>query len=110
MDQVQHRRVGTRARTVLICGSGVAGPTLAYWLAEAGSEPTLLEHALGLRTGGYMLDFWGLGFDVAEKVRLLAGIRDRGCLIDHLRFGSASGSLVWSSRHRASVANSAIDS
>jgi 2-polyprenyl-6-methoxyphenol hydroxylase-like FAD-dependent oxidoreductase len=89
---VQHSSVATRARSVLICGSGIAGPTLAYWLAEAGFEPTLVEHAPELRTSGYMLDFWGLGFDVAEKMGLLPGIRERGYLIDRLRFVSASGS------------------
>jgi 2-polyprenyl-6-methoxyphenol hydroxylase-like FAD-dependent oxidoreductase len=59
-------------RTVLISGLGVAGPTLAYWLKAAGFEPTLVEHAPALRGGGYVIDFWGLGYDIAE----LIGIRD----------------------------------
>ena len=83
--------MSSNARSVLICGSGVAGPTLAYWLAENGFEPTLLERAPELRTGGYMLDFWGLGFDVAERMGLLHTIRERGYLIDTLRFVDSSG-------------------
>ena len=30
-------------QTVLISGAGVAGPTLAYWLARAGYRPTVVE-------------------------------------------------------------------
>ena len=48
------------AKTVLISGTGVGGPTLAFWLQAARFEPTLLEHAAVLRTGGYVIDFWKL--------------------------------------------------
>ncbi|HET6981555.1 MAG TPA: FAD-binding domain [Myxococcaceae bacterium] len=89
---MQHRSVTRRRQSVLVCGSGIAGPTLAYWLAEHGFEPTLVEHAPALRTTGYMLDFWGLGFDVAERMGVLATIRERGYFIDSLRFVDSSGS------------------
>lgn len=38
-------------RTVLISGGGIAGPTLAFWLAAAGFRPILIEQAPRLRTG-----------------------------------------------------------
>lgn len=63
---------------VLISGAGIAGPTLAYWLAHYGTEPTLLERAPQLRRGGYIIDFWGAGFDVAERMGLLGEIASRG--------------------------------
>jgi 2-polyprenyl-6-methoxyphenol hydroxylase-like FAD-dependent oxidoreductase len=50
---------------ILISGAGIAGATLAYWLARHGMRPTLVEKAPTLRTGGYMIDFWGAGFEVA---------------------------------------------
>ena len=50
-------------KTVLIAGAGIAGPTLAFWLKAAGFEPTVVEHAAAPRTGGYVIDFWGLGYD-----------------------------------------------
>jgi 2-polyprenyl-6-methoxyphenol hydroxylase-like FAD-dependent oxidoreductase len=53
---------------VLIVGAGIAGPTLAYWLLRAGHEATLVERAPELRHGGYLVDFWGAGFDVAERM------------------------------------------
>ena len=33
------------AKTVLIVGAGIAGPTLAFWLKAAGLTPTLIERA-----------------------------------------------------------------
>ena len=56
---------------ILISGAGVAGLTAAYWLRKFGFEPTIVEQAPVLREGGYMIDFWGLGFDVAEKMNIL---------------------------------------
>jgi 2-polyprenyl-6-methoxyphenol hydroxylase-like FAD-dependent oxidoreductase len=51
--------------SILISGAGIAGPTLAFWLKAAGFEPTLVERAPGLRTGGYVIDFGGLRYDIA---------------------------------------------
>jgi 2-polyprenyl-6-methoxyphenol hydroxylase-like FAD-dependent oxidoreductase len=57
-------------RTVLISGVGIAGPTLAFWLSAAGFKPTLIERAPALHTGGYVVDSWGLGYDIAEDMGL----------------------------------------
>lgn len=59
---------------ILISGAGIAGPTLAYWLLKYGFEPTLIEQAPELRTGGYVIDFWGAGFDIAERMGLVPDI------------------------------------
>jgi len=55
-------------KSILISGIGIAGPTFAFWLKAAGFEPTLTDRALELRTGGYVIDFWGLGYDIAERM------------------------------------------
>ena len=60
--------------TVLISGAGIAGPTLAFWLKAAGFQPTLVERAPALRTGGYVIDFWGLGYEIAERMGLASEI------------------------------------
>ena len=65
-------------QTVLISGAGIAGPTLAYWLKRAGFAPTLLDHAPALRSGGYVIDFWGLGYDIAERMGLMPDDPARG--------------------------------
>jgi 2-polyprenyl-6-methoxyphenol hydroxylase-like FAD-dependent oxidoreductase len=76
---------------ILICGAGIAGPTLAYWLRHFGFEPTLIERAPALRAGGYIVDFWGLGFRVAEKMGLLPGLRREGYAIDEVRIVDERG-------------------
>jgi 2-polyprenyl-6-methoxyphenol hydroxylase-like FAD-dependent oxidoreductase len=58
-------------KSVLISGAGIAGPALAYWLRHRGFEPVLIEQAAHFRKGGYMIDFWGIGFDVAERMNLI---------------------------------------
>ena len=54
----------------MISGIGIAGPTLALWLKAAGYEPTLVERTPALQNGGYVIDFWGLGYDIAEQMGL----------------------------------------
>lgn len=88
-------------RRILICGAGIAGPTLAYWLRHYGFEPTLIERAPALRTGGYIIDFWGRGFDVADKMGLLPGLRREGYAIDEVRIVDARGNRTGGFRVRA---------
>jgi len=64
--------------SVLISGAGIAGPTLAYWLRASGFAPTIVERSPRLRTGGYIIDFWGVGFDVAERMGLGPALRREG--------------------------------
>jgi 2-polyprenyl-6-methoxyphenol hydroxylase-like FAD-dependent oxidoreductase len=63
---------------VLISGAGIAGPTLAYWLHRLGHQPTLVELAPEPRRGGYAVDFWGAGFDVAERMGIVPQLRRSG--------------------------------
>jgi 2-polyprenyl-6-methoxyphenol hydroxylase-like FAD-dependent oxidoreductase len=60
----------------LICGAGIAGLTLAWWLERDGWQITLLERAPGPRDEGYMIDFVGSGYDVAARMGMLARLRD----------------------------------
>ena len=62
-------------KSVLISGSGIAGLTTAWWLKKYGFNPTIIEHASGLRKGGYMIDFWGVGYDITEKMGLLEELK-----------------------------------
>jgi 2-polyprenyl-6-methoxyphenol hydroxylase-like FAD-dependent oxidoreductase len=72
-------------RTILISGAGIAGPTLAFWLRAAGFEPTLIERAPSLRSGGYVIDFWGLGYDIAERMDLTSDLNRIGYHVRELR-------------------------
>ena len=53
---------------IAINGVGIAGPTVAYWLRECGHQVVLVESAPSLRRGGYVVDFWGIGYDIAERM------------------------------------------
>jgi len=61
-------------KNILISGAGIAGTALAFWLKKFGFNPTIVEVAPKLREGGYAIDFWGAGFDVAEKMEILPAL------------------------------------
>ncbi|MEU1397642.1 FAD-dependent monooxygenase [Micromonospora zamorensis] len=63
------------SKTVLISGAGVAGPTVAYWLARDGFAPTIVERAAGQRSSGNPVDIRGPAFPVAERMGLLPQLR-----------------------------------
>jgi 2-polyprenyl-6-methoxyphenol hydroxylase-like FAD-dependent oxidoreductase len=76
---------------VVINGAGIAGTTLAYWLRRSGHEVLLVEQALRPRRGGYVVDFWGVGYDVADKMGLLPRIRPLGYQVREVRFVDGQG-------------------
>jgi 2-polyprenyl-6-methoxyphenol hydroxylase-like FAD-dependent oxidoreductase len=79
---------------VLISGIGVAGPTLAYWLSVHGVKSTLVERSPRLRAGGYAIDFWGRGFDVAERMGIVPEIRRDGYRIREFRIVNSRGRRI----------------
>ena len=81
-------------RKILVSGAGIAGPTLAYWLLRWGFEPTLIDRAPSPRPGGYMIDFWGLGYDVAERMDLLPMLLSDGFGIDELQLVDTHGAKI----------------
>lgn len=76
---------------IAICGAGIAGPTLAFWLQRAGHAVTLMEEAPHFRAGGYVIDFWGVGYEVAERMGLIDRVRARGYQAEEVRLVDASG-------------------
>lgn len=78
---------------VAISGAGVAGTALAHWLHRAGHTPTVIEQAPHFRTGGYVIDFWGVGYQVAKRMGLADQIRNAGYQIERLRAVGADGKV-----------------
>ena len=70
---------------VLVVGAGIAGPTLAYWLLRAGHEVDAGRAGPELRRGGYLVDFWGAGFDVAERMGIVPELRGGGYVCTEAR-------------------------
>ena len=83
-----------RTASILISGAGVAGPALAYWLQRHAYTPTLLERAPALRTGGYLVDFWGAGYDIVERMGLLPQVLAAGYRLQEVRLVDARGRCV----------------
>jgi 2-polyprenyl-6-methoxyphenol hydroxylase-like FAD-dependent oxidoreductase len=81
-------------KKVLISGIGIAGPTLAYWLGRNGFEVTLVEAAPHLRTRGYVIDFWGTGYNVAERMGLVPALERTGYKVKELRLVNSEGKRV----------------
>lgn len=79
---------------ILINGAGVAGPTLAWWLARSNHEVTLVERAPALRTSGYVIDFWGVGYDIAERMGILPRILEQGYQVREVRLVDRAGETV----------------
>jgi 2-polyprenyl-6-methoxyphenol hydroxylase-like FAD-dependent oxidoreductase len=76
---------------VVINGAGIAGPSLAYWLRKSGHEALLVEESPRLRSSGYAIDFWGIGYDIAEKMGLLPRIKELGYQVKEMRFVNRDG-------------------
>jgi 2-polyprenyl-6-methoxyphenol hydroxylase-like FAD-dependent oxidoreductase len=78
-------------KRVLISGAGIAGLTLAIQLKQHGFEPVLIERAAGPRTQGYMMDFFGSGWEVAERMSLIERLTAIRYPIDALAFVNDNG-------------------
>ena len=63
---------------VLICGAGIAGPTLALILSRLGPKCniTVLERATEVRTTGQQVDLRRFGLTIMERLGLLDALRD----------------------------------
>lgn len=81
-------------RTVLISGAGIAGPTLAYWLARHGFRPTVVERAEKPRSSGSPVDVRGPAVTVAERMGIMPQIRAAGTAVTEMNFVNANGRRV----------------
>jgi 2-polyprenyl-6-methoxyphenol hydroxylase-like FAD-dependent oxidoreductase len=76
---------------LLISGGGIAGLTLAFWLHSHGHEPLVVEKSSRLRDEGYMIDFFGPGYEASEKMSILSEIEGIHYQIPRLAFLGPSG-------------------
>jgi 2-polyprenyl-6-methoxyphenol hydroxylase-like FAD-dependent oxidoreductase len=78
-------------KTILISGAGVAGPTLAFWLARAGFRATVVERASGQRSSGNPVDVRGPGLPVAEAMGVVPRLREAATGVTAARLIDARG-------------------
>lgn len=71
----QHDESSGRRATIV--GAGIAGLAAALRLHQQGWDVVMVERAPGRRSGGYLLNLHGPGFDAAERLGLLPALRPR---------------------------------
>ncbi|PXY20711.1 FAD-dependent monooxygenase [Prauserella muralis] len=76
---------------IVICGAGLAGLTMASRMAALGGDVVLLERAPGPRRQGYLIDFFGPGYDAVERMGLLPAVEDVAYRIDEVTFVDEHG-------------------
>ncbi|KAM0276163.1 hypothetical protein ACHAQH_007015 [Verticillium albo-atrum] len=65
------------ALKILVIGGGIAGPTLAFWLAPLGHDVTILERTESLRAQGQQIDMRGQAVTILRRMGLVDEIRAR---------------------------------
>ncbi len=83
-----------KSKRVLIAGAGIAGLTLGILLKERGYEPLVVERDADARREGYMMDFFGTGWDVAERMGLTDQLREIRYPIDRMEFVDRDGTAT----------------
>jgi 2-polyprenyl-6-methoxyphenol hydroxylase-like FAD-dependent oxidoreductase len=83
---------GPRAKgDILVCGAGIAGCALAFWLQQFGFTPTIVEQAKRFRDSGYLIDVWGSGYDVLQQSGLLKKVMAHAYAMDRIKFVDKRG-------------------
>ncbi|MFI7482622.1 FAD-dependent oxidoreductase [Kocuria sp. M1R5S2] len=70
----------------VVCGAGIAGLAAAVCLGRRGWDVLVLERAAAPREQGYMMDFFGPGYDAAEAMGVLPAVLELGYRVDRLSY------------------------
>lgn len=76
---------------ILISGAGVAGPTLAFWLARQGFHATVIERSEAPRSSGNPVDVRGPAVPVVEAMGVMPRIRAAATNVTSLALVDAAG-------------------
>lgn len=76
---------------VLICGGGIAGNALAFWLSKQGHNVTVIERFSTLRDTGLQVDLRGHGIEVMRRMGLEDAFREKSIQEQGLEFVNSSG-------------------
>jgi len=76
---------------VLICGGGIAGNALAFWLTKSNHDVTVVERYPDLRVTGLQVDLRGPGIEILKRMGLDEGFRACAAKEQGIHFVSSSG-------------------
>jgi 2-polyprenyl-6-methoxyphenol hydroxylase-like FAD-dependent oxidoreductase len=75
----------------LICGAGIAGLALAGRLHHHGWDVSVVDHAPGPRTQGYMIDFFGPGYEALTAMGLESALHEAASPVNEFRYIDGTG-------------------
>jgi 2-polyprenyl-6-methoxyphenol hydroxylase-like FAD-dependent oxidoreductase len=75
----------------IVSGAGIAGLATALALSKRGWNVVVIERARGLRARGYMIDFFGPGYDAAERLGLLPALQAASHRVDEVELVGGEG-------------------
>lgn len=85
------------AKTVLISGASVAGPTLAWWFARYGFVPTLVERMPGRAKGGHAIDVRSVALDILRVMDLVGPVSENRTRMKGVSTIDRDGREIWRS-------------
>ncbi len=85
---------------VLVSGASISGLSLAFWLVRYGFAVTVVERAPHLRPGGQALDVRGPGLEIAERMGILAALRERSTKLTGVSMVDATGKEIFRNTER----------
>jgi 2-polyprenyl-6-methoxyphenol hydroxylase-like FAD-dependent oxidoreductase len=81
-------------KRILISGASIAGLTLAHWLARYGFQPTVVERAPRLRSGGNGVDVRDHASDVVERMGIMPRVQAAATDVLGMKFVDADDRSV----------------
>ena len=78
---------------VLICGGGIGGNALAFWLSKVGHDVTVNERFPSLRSAGLQIDLRGHGVEVLNRMGLEPAFRAKIVEEQGLQMVNSSGKV-----------------
>lgn len=79
---------------ILVIGTGIAGPSLCYWLKKFGFAPTLIEKSASLREGGQALDIRGVAVELVQKMGIYDALASRRTQVQVARSVDRAGHVL----------------
>ena len=76
---------------VLISGAGIAGCTLAYWLARSGHSATVVERGGALRSSGAPVDVRRPAGGVVDQMGIVPRLREASTQVEGMTFLDGAG-------------------
>ncbi|KAJ3499057.1 hypothetical protein NLG97_g642 [Lecanicillium saksenae] len=76
---------------VLICGAGISGTALAFWLSKLQFKVTVVERFPSLRVNGLQLDLRGHGIEVLKRMGLDAAFKDKAAPEQGMQIVNSAG-------------------